>query len=414
MINNNHVEISNFCVAGISYKKSDASCRGKYAVSNDQYASILSKASKYHLKELFILSTCNRTEIYGFAESVESFCELICEETNNTVESFKEVAYFKKELDAVNHLFSVAAGLDSQILGDYEVIGQIKQAVKFSKDLKFVGTHLERLINAVFKASKEIKTNTLLSGGTVSVSFAAVQFIKENFSSLNDKKILLVGTGKIGKNTCKNLIDYLNTKNITLINRTDDKAKLLAEEFGLQYATCEELPKKLKDSDIILLATNAKNPIIFKSHLENHGEKLIIDLSVPYNVDADAQYLSNVKLINVDDLSKIKDSTLLMREQEIPKVKAIIQKNIQEFLEWHEMRKQVSVLNSVKTKLLDLPITNLQFIESMCPGLNITNNCKEDRVQKIIDGLAVRIREHSQHSNHYIKVINDYITSVSN
>src|SRR5205085_6357836 len=160
----------------------------------------------------FILSTCNRTEIYGFAENASQLIDILCTETTGAKETFKELCYVKQGLDAVQHLFEVGAGLESQILGDYEIIGQIKQSVKFAKENGFVGAFTERLVNSVLQSTKVIKNQTALSGGTVSVSFAAVQYIKKNVTKIGNKNILLLGIGKIGRNTCKNLVDYLDTK----------------------------------------------------------------------------------------------------------------------------------------------------------------------------------------------------------
>ena len=137
---------------------------------------------------------------------------------------------------------------------------------------------MKRSTFAIATGTPEIKTNTDLSGGTVSVSFAAIQFIKENITDIADKKILLVGTGKIGRNTCKNLVDYLETKKITLINRTEAKAATLASELGLEYAQSDDLVAEVKEADIILVATNAAEPVLLLQHLENSGNKLVIDL----------------------------------------------------------------------------------------------------------------------------------------
>src|SRR6201990_3100736 len=164
-------DISGFYVIGINYKKTDAAIRGQFAISNEQYEKILALAPSYHLNELFILSTCNRTEIYGFADSADSLAALLCTQTEGTLATFQESAYIKKGLAALEHLFQVAAGIDSQILGDYEIVGQIKQAVKFARDHNFVGPFLERLVNSVLQSSKAVKNQTELSGGTVSVSF---------------------------------------------------------------------------------------------------------------------------------------------------------------------------------------------------------------------------------------------------
>ncbi|MBA2329451.1 MAG: glutamyl-tRNA reductase, partial [Flavisolibacter sp.] len=130
--------ISNFFVAGINYKKSDTSTRGEFAINHDQYKKILNKATEQGLNEIFILSTCNRTEIYGFAYCAHQLIELLCSETVGDYETFKSVAYMKNGADAIEHVFNVGAGLDSQILGDYEIVGQLKAAVKFSKNEGFV------------------------------------------------------------------------------------------------------------------------------------------------------------------------------------------------------------------------------------------------------------------------------------
>ncbi|MEJ7589741.1 MAG: glutamyl-tRNA reductase, partial [Ferruginibacter sp.] len=303
-------DLSTFFIAGINYKKTDANLRGQYAINNEQYACLFPLALSYGVNEFFVLSTCNRTEIYGFAENPSPLCELLCTQTQGSENTFKEIAYIKKGHKAIEHLFEVAAGLDSQILGDYEVVGQIRQAVKFSKENNFIGAYMERLVNEVLQSSKLIRTTTALSGGTVSVSFAAIQYIKEKLGDVTNKKILLIGTGKIGRNTCKNVVDYLGTKNITLINRTAEKAAALSSTLGLNFAPIEELPKYIDDADIILVATNATEPVVLSSHLLNGRSKLIIDLSIPYNVEKSAQYLPNVTLVNVDKLAEIKDETL--------------------------------------------------------------------------------------------------------
>lgn len=410
MFTKKHNDISNFFIAGVNYKKTDAEIRGQFAINDEKYAAVLDLASQYQIQETFILSTCNRTEIYGFAENADLLCQLLCSQTAGTYETFCDIAYIKKGEEAIEHLFNVAAGLDSQILGDYEIVGQIKKVVKFSKEHNFIGPNLERLVNEILQASKEIKTSTVLSCGTVSVSFAAVQFIKEAFPSVAGKKILLLGTGKIGSNTCKNLVDYLDTKDITLINRTTVKAKKLADELGLKFALPDDLSTQVKAADIILVATNSDIPVILRSHLENNGKKLIIDLSIPYNVEIAAQKLSNIKLVNVDDLSKIKDETFHKRAAEIPKAKAIIAEHIAEFLDWHKMRKNVPVLKAVKNKLQDMHscgLYNSIFAIPLTSGIDTIHD--EEIIQKVITTMALKMRTHNQLGCNYIEAINEYI-----
>jgi glutamyl-tRNA reductase len=407
-------DISTFFIAGINYKKSDATTRGQYAINNDQYAALLLLAHQFGIKELFVLSTCNRTEIYGFAENAISLCELLCTQTQGSLDNFMRMSYVKNGRQAIEHLFEVAAGLDSQILGDYEIIGQIKQSFKFSKQQGFIGAYLERLVNGVLQSSKTIKNTTALSGGTVSVSFAAIQYIKEHFSRLADKKILLLGTGKIGRNTCKNMVDYLPTNDITLINRTDHKAAELATELGLRYAPLNELEKHIAEADIILVATNASTPVILEEHLANTTDKLIIDLSIPYNVETSAKNLAGITLVNVDELSKIKDITLQKREAEVPRAKEIIEEHINDFLQWHQMRKHVPVLKAVKNRLQQInscTLYNSIFSKNISTP-QVTDN--EEKIQKVIDGMAVKMHSKNQRGCHYIEAINEYIAVGAN
>lgn len=400
-------DISKFFVAGINYKKTDAAMRGQFAINDEQYARILQSAPSFGLRELFILSTCNRTEIYGFAEDASQLIRLLCTETIGNADTFSQLAYVKNGHGAIEHMFYVGAGIDSQILGDYEIVGQIKTAARFAKESGFLDVFLERLVNCVLQSSKAVKNQTALSGGTVSVSFAAVQYIREKVKRIADKKILLLGVGKIGRNTCKNLVDYLGTTRITLINRTTQKATELARELGLHYAAIEELAQYIETSDIILVATNATEPTILHSHLQHKGQKLIIDLSVPYNVEGTAQQLPNVTLVNVDELSRLKDETLQKREAEVPRAREIISVHIGEFTEWYEMRKHVPVLKAVKTKLKEIHTCPL-FVR-VSPNIPADAADADKKIQRVINGMASKMRQQNQGGCHYIQAINEFI-----
>ncbi|MBS1519726.1 MAG: glutamyl-tRNA reductase [Bacteroidetes bacterium] len=401
----------NFFVAGISYKKTDAATRGQFALSHVHYDEVLKLAPQFGLDALFILSTCNRTEIYGFADNASQLIDLLCTQTTGDAETFTKLAYCKQGDEAIAHLFKVGAGLDSQILGDYEIVGQLKQAVKFAKDRNFINSFMERLVNSVLQASKSVKSDTALSGGTVSASYAAVQYIKENVTSAANKKILLIGTGKIGRNTCKNLVDYLGATDITLINRTDERAIELAKELNLHYAPMAGLALQVAAADIILAATNADEPILLKEHLENKGNKLIIDLSIPYNVATDASRLSNIKLVNVDTLSKIKDEALQQRAAETPKALQIIAEHQANFMEWYRMHLNAPMLQSIKAMLNKIAVSHqheLNNPHTRCPYI-----AAEQKIQQIMNSIAGKMRNESTQGCYYIEAINEYMSAVA-
>lgn len=392
--------ISQFYVAGINYKKSDAATRGEFAVNESQYNEILAQAREQQLDEIFILSTCNRTEIYGFAHTASELVSLLCSHTTGNMADFMNAAYIKTGWEAVDHLFRVGAGIDSQILGDYEIVGQLKTAVKFAKERDFVGAFTERLINSVLQASKQIKNQTQLSGGTVSVSFAAVQYIRKHISQLRDKKILLVGTGKIGRNTCRNLVDYTGCKNITLMNRTPEKAAALAAELGLSFGLIEDLGVALRKADIVLVATHATEPVILAQDLVPGQQKLLIDLSIPNNIDPQAADVEGICLVGVDELSRMKDETLRKREAEVPRALAIIEEIVQEFREWQDMRKHVPMLRQLKDKL-QLLHTLPQYTGTACTKT----------IQRVLNETAGKMRVENSGGCHYITALHQFISS---
>ncbi|GGH76647.1 glutamyl-tRNA reductase [Filimonas zeae] len=410
-----NMNLNEFYIAGINYKKTDAAIRGQFAVNNEQYAAILEEAGQNGVKEMFVLSTCNRTEIFGLASHSDVLINLLCRQTTGTTDSFKELAYIKQGMAAIEHLFSVGAGLDSQILGDYEIVGQIKQAIKFARDNEYVGTFIERLYNTVLQSSKAIKAHTELSSGTVSVSFAAIQFLKQHLTDAAHKKIVLLGTGKIGRNTCKNLVDYCgaNHSNITVINRTLSKAQELAAELQVNVAPYSEMLAQVQQADVVIVATNAEEPVICKKHLEGFGSKILIDLSIPNNIEPAAGELPGVALVNVDGLSKINDETLQNRMAEVPKANDIIVAHMQEFVEWYGMRKHVPALKAAKEKLHELHSCGFFAAENIsttgCPME--AGKQSEETIQKVINNMALKMRRQQLPGCSYIEAINDFISA---
>ncbi len=407
MSRNQAAELSKFFVTGINYKKTDTAIRGLFAVDSDQYDQILKNASSYGVQDLFVLSTCNRTEIYGIAENPQQLVLLLCSQTEGKEEVFNQLAYHKKGLNAIRHLFEVAAGLDSQILGDYEIVGQIRQAMKFARERNYIHHFLERTLNQVLQASKDIKNQTALSDGTVSVAFASVHYIRENIKDISDKQILLLGTGKIGSNACKNMVDYLGTTNITLINRTNERAEDLASSLNLRCVSMGQLQEEITRANIILVATNAAEPVISAAQLlHTNDNKLIIDLSIPCNVHKDVAVLSNINLVDVDNLSRMKDETLQRRAAEVPKARAIIAGHMEELLEWHEMRRHVPVLREVKIKLQEIDRSPLFDQQSHRKSPSVAT---DQKIQRVLNGMASKMRRENQRGCQYIQAINEFI-----
>ena len=351
MENHNLSKHQTFYAIGLSYKKADAAVRGIFSLNDKAKIALLSQAKTEGIDSLIVTSTCNRTEIYGFAQHPFQLIKLLCENSQGTVEEFQKVAYVYKNQEAISHLFKVGTGLDSQILGDFEIISQIKTSFVQSKSFGLANAFMERLVNAVIQASKKIKTDTEISSGATSVSFASVQYIMKNVIDIGNKNILLFGTGKIGRNTCENLVKHTKNEHITLINRTKDKAEKLAGKLNLIVKDYADLHLELQKADVLVVATGAQNPTVDAAILNLKKPLLILDLSIPKNVHDNVNDIPGVTLIHLDHLSQITDETLENQQKHIPAAELIIEEIKKEFISWTRNRKFAPTIHALKAKL---------------------------------------------------------------
>ena len=359
------------------------------------------------IESIVATSTCNRTEIYGFARHPFELIKLLCDNTHGTVEDFQRVAYVYKNSDAIQHMFRVGAGLDSQILGDFEIISQLKISAKLSKKYQLLNAYLERLINAVIQASKRIKTETELSSGATSVSFASVQYIKKTVEAISSKNILLFGTGKIGRNTCENLIKHTKNEHITLINRTRDRADKIAGKFKLLVKDYSQLQEEIGNTDILIVATGAQNPTIDKHLIQNKKPLLILDLSIPKNVNENVKELPMVTLVHLDHLSQMTDETLERRKQFIPVAEGIITEIKTEFDEWVDNRKFAPTIKALKEKL---QVFATAEVDSQRKKINEFNEAQAalisaNLVQKITNHFAHHLKDETISKNDSLELI---------
>ena len=361
MENNTFAKHPTFYAVGLSYKKADAEMRGKFSLDDKAKQNLLHQAKEEGLESLVVTSTCNRTEIYGFAQHPFQLIKLLCENSQGTVEDFQKVAFVYKNNEAISHMFRVGTGLDSQILGDFEIISQLKNAFVQSKELNLANAFLERLVNAVIQASKKIKTDTQISSGATSVSFASVQYIFKNVEDISNKNILLFGTGKIGRNTCENLVKHSKHEHITLINRTKDKAEKIANKLNVIVKDYADLQLEIQKADVLVVATGALNPTVDKAILNLKKPLLILDLSIPKNVNENVNELDGVTLVHMDQLAQMTDETLENRKKHIPAAEAIIEEIKDEFMAWTKQRKFAPTIHALKAKLNTIKEGELNF-----------------------------------------------------
>lgn len=377
-----------FYAIGLSYKKADATLRGLFAIDQATRTLVLQQAKNEGIEHLLLSSTCNRTEIYGFAEHPYQLIKLLCDNSKGSVQAFQEVGYIYKNKEAVHHMFRVGTGLDSQILGDFEIISQLKLGFAASKAMGMVNAYLERLVNAVIQASKKVKTETEISSGATSVSFASVQYIIKNVTDIGSKNILLFGTGKIGRNTCENLVKHSKNEQITLINRTKDKAERLARKLNVVVKDYADLHLELQNADVVVVATGAQNPTVDKALLNLKKPLLILDLSVPRNVHENVQDIPGVNLVDLDQLSQITDETLEKRKRQIPAAEAIINEVESEFIDWTKQRKFAPTIHALKQKLNQIKESELMVQRKKM------NDFNEEQAELISARIIQKITNH--------------------
>jgi glutamyl-tRNA reductase len=395
MKNYNISKHNSFYTVGLSYLKADAVLRGKFSLDEAAEEAILLEAKELGIDGLLITATCNRTELHGFAQHPFQLIKLLCDHSRGTVEEFQEVAYVYKNYEAINHLFRVGTGLDSQILGDFEIISQIKKGFSRAKKHELANPFLERLCNSILQASKRIKNETELSSGATSVAFASVQYILREVPDISSRNILLFGTGKIGRNTCENLLKHTNNSHITLINRTKDKAERIAVKFNLIVKDYGELQTEIRNADVLVVATGAQTPTITKELMHIKKPLLILDLSVPQNVAADVAEVGGVSLIHLDALSQLTDETLERRRHFIPHAEGIIEEVKKDFIQWLETRKFAPVIKALKKKLKTMKEEEIDFQSKKLTNFNPEQAeiVSERIIQKITKQFANHLKD---------------------
>ena len=396
------VRQEHFYNIGVSYKKADANIRGKFSLSKENQISLLELSKERGFKGVFVISTCNRTEISGFAKRPCQLIELLCEFSEGTIEEFAKVSNVYKNQEAIEQLFRIGTGLESQILGDYEIVGQLRQSFKLAKSLNTTNSYLERLVNNVLQASKRVKNETRLSSGTTSVSYAAVQYIIKNLPDYNSKNILVFGLGKMGKHTCKNLAEYTQNKSVCLINRTEEKTtEFVKDHIYIRKAIIENLKEEVESADVLIVSTGADKPTITKEHISNNKELLILDLSMPENVAKDVSEFKDVSIVNVDELSKITDETLAIRQNEVPFAEAIIETHKAEFNEWLNHRRFTPTIAALKKSLENIKDDEINFQKKKNADFN------ESQAEILTSRLIQKI------TTQFVKHLKDEKTSVS-
>jgi len=324
----------NVILLGTSYKIAPLKVRERYSFSKKQLAQTYRLLYNEVIRETVILSTCNRTEIYATTDYLGEVREFLCEElriTNYELQYF----YFLENEDVIKHLFRVAGGLDSQVVGESQILGQVRNAYFQAKELGITGEYLNKLFQKAIEVGKIVREKTKISEGNVSIGSVALKMIENLWGNLKGKKILIIGTGKIGELIAKYLVDR-GIAGTFVANRTYEKAKELAEKINGKAVRFNFLRDEIRVTDVIISATASPHLILGKEMVQEIMESrekplYIMDLALPRDVDPESKNINNVFLYNLDDLNLIVEENYKKRMKEGKKAERIIEKEAGEF-----------------------------------------------------------------------------------
>lgn len=333
-------------VSGINHATAPVEFREKLSFSEESAKQTLQQfTNKNILQEAVLLSTCNRTEVYGVIEDIEKLNGQIPKEfslVNELQENIPDKYFYKKNgRQAVNHLFQVASGLNSMVFGEAQILGQVKQAYGWATEAETTGGVLTKLFHAAFRTAKRVRTETKIGAGSVSVGSVAVNLAQKLFQDFSNKKVVLIGAGEMAKQVINHLKNS-GCESIYLINRTKEKAEELAKNTGGKALSIDLLEEMLLFADIVITSTSATKPILRYEIIQKtmtirkNRPLFFIDISVPRNIDAKIREIYNAYLFDIDDLQKIIQENLAERKQEIPKAEKITTHEVNRFFRWFE------------------------------------------------------------------------------
>ena len=321
----------NLFVAGLSYKTAPVAVREQLAVPAGRLPCLGCKLKlRANLQEVVIVSTCNRVEIYGVGPRLGGRANALFQELAGQATDFSSHFYLKEGAEAVEHLFSVAGGLDSMVIGETEITGQVKQWYQLAQDARLTGRVTNRLFQTALQTAKEIRTQTGIGRGSTSVGSVAVQLAERIFDqNLSGRTVMIVGAGKMGE-ACVRHLAKKAAKSVLVVNRSLEKAVHLANEFGGRAVPFEQLSDALKEADIVVSSTGCPHTILNRNALaaimpqRRNRPLFLVDIAVPRDIDPDVQGLANVYLYNVDHLEALVRENVSLREQELAHCHRII------------------------------------------------------------------------------------------
>ncbi|GHA63842.1 glutamyl-tRNA reductase [Pontibacter akesuensis] len=406
--------LQNFKAISLSYKKAPLDIRELIALDETSCRLFLQTLKNFiQASDILVLSTCNRTEVYYNADIDYSkdIVKLlgITKGIDNISQYLDYFTILTEHDDAVQHLFEVSMGLESQVVGDMQISNQVKQAYQWTADNETAGPFLHRLMHTIFFTNKRVVQETSFRDGAASTSYAAIELIEELTNEISDPSILVVGLGEIGADVCRNLKD-LGFKNVKITNRTQAKAMSLAEECGMEVLPFENIVEGMKAADVIISSVARETPFFTKEmvkRLDVLTFKFFIDLSVPRSVEQEVESVPGVLVYNIDTIQNKASEALQLRLNSVPKVKEIINESIEQFNDWskemivsptihrlksaleairqEEMDRYMKKLGPKEAKMMDSITKSMMQKIIKLPVLQLKAACKRGEAETLID-----------------------------
>jgi len=394
--------IEYFTVIGTNFTKADTQIRSSFAITKALEEVVYQRSVQIGFSDFFLLSTCNRTEFYAVGPLAE-FKKFVAAQLNITEEDFQQYFYIHTGIDAVKHFFNVVSGLDSQIIGDYEIVCQVKASLDEARKHNLIGTITDRISNFAYQAQKKVKSHTNLSSGKYSVSYAAAELMFHENEIQSFKKILLVGTGDFGATVARNLRHYFPHTQFTVTNRTREKAANLAAQVGAEVIDFENFQSQLNYFDVIITTVGLENYLIEANHLSDVANRLFLDLSVPQAVNPQVKSVAGVRLFSVDEVSAFHNQLLQQRKLEIPRAKKIIEMYIGQLMEWQHVYNHRDIIIGYKEKIKGL------LNDHRSTQADVMEAEQRKKIEKTFSALIQEIRERGYAGCRIIETMNNLV-----
>lgn len=382
-----------FKAIGISYKNAPLEVRELLSFNEEACRRLLRFFKEFtDIQEVMVLSTCNRTEVY-YSSPVDKSDEIVkligLEREVENLSPLKDYFIrYNDSIGATNHLFKVAIGLEAQVVGDLQIINQVKNAYQWSADEDLAGPYLHRLLHTIFFTNKRVVQETPFRDGAASVSYATVELIDGLVTNLEQPKILVLGLGEIGEDLCRNLTSLSKAK-VVISNRTEQRAREIAHECDFETLPFNNVRDELKEFDVIVSSVRVSEPFLTKDLLASqpqHSFKYLFDLSVPRSISTEVEDLPGILLYNIDSIQNKTTEALQKRMEAIPQVRQIIFEAIDEFSNWTRDMEVSPTINKLKNALEQIRQEEMsRFLKNPTDKENkMVDKITKSMIQKII------------------------------